>query len=321
MCGIFGFSRITDVTRRMAPILALAMEDRGRDSWGATNGRDEIIKHLGPIHRTWSEEVNAWAGWETGIFHTRAASTGAITIPNQHPFVVEKDGRIIIGIHNGIVTNHEILNKKHNRTFECDSPHIFMAIAGFSTTNEIMGYGNLAWYERTMEDANPRLFLARFNGDNLFVAQLNDGEVVFCSLKEPLEKAAMIAGSEVKTLYATGGDVLYSVHPLEDDPTRDGLFRVRPMPFGTRAYPIPPHEFVSIDGRARRYGGYTYNPSPELPIDQLGAKDRADNICLGSGCTHKVIPTRRKALLCEECFSKVIREMKPIVRVAGLCNV
>lgn len=309
MCGIFGFSRITDVTRRMAPILALAMEDRGRDSWGATNGT-EVIKHLGPIHRTWSQEVDAWAGWEQGIFHTRAASTGAVSIPNQHPFIVEKDGQAIIGIHNGIVTNHEILNKKHNRNFDCDSPHIFMAIAGFSPTNEIMGYGNLAWFERTETDPTPRLFLARFNGDNLFVAQLDGGEVVFCSLKDPLEKAAMVAGSKVRTLYATDGDLLYSVHACEDNPAMDGLFRIRPMPFGSRAYPNNSPNLSHIgDGTHHhsRYGTYT----PELLIDQLGAEDRAQDICLTPSCVRRVIPNRRKALVCESCLDKIIKEMKP----------
>lgn len=311
MCGIAGTSRLTDITRRMIPHLIWEIEDRGKDSWGTTNGVD-VIKHLGPITKSWQPEVSTWSAWDRAIFHTRAASTGAVTIPNQHPFHVEKEGTTWLGIHNGVVTNHDLLNLRHKRGFECDSPHIFMAIAGFSDTEEIMGWGNLAWYTRSPEYPVPLLHLLKFNSDNLLVASLESGEIVFCSTREPIERAAVMAGTKVKTFYSVDSETEYTVHPTEDHPDVDGLYKVGPKKFGGRIYPMQQaHQSQfehwnhnSTDGRARRVG----LPVPQT-VDQLGMADRLANLCLSSNCTRKVEGNRRKALVCAVCLDRIMKEM------------
>src|ERR1700677_4177785 len=116
----------------MLPLLALEMEFRGRDSWGATDGRS-VTRCLGRITDGWYNEFidpAGWGGWDRAIFHTRGASTGVVTIPNSHPYTFTHtlpDGAVrrVVGIHNGIISNHEALNNKYSRTHEVDSMHIY----------------------------------------------------------------------------------------------------------------------------------------------------------------------------------------------------
>src|ERR1700734_3632924 len=169
MCGICGTSNLTDTTRRMMPYLLWSIEDRGRDSWGATDGTD-CVKVLGPVTSSFERHADHVLGWDRAIFHTRAASTGEVTVENQHPFrfvrggTIDPEGNIIdtpedpwlktvVGIHNGIVSNHlELKNKYSRHNFDVDSMHIFRHIVDGRPMSEIYGWGNLAWYDYTPED-------------------------------------------------------------------------------------------------------------------------------------------------------------------------
>lgn len=325
MCGIFGFSRITDITKKLAPYLAYEMESRGRDSWGATDG-SAIVKHLGAITYTWHREVSTFDTWTRGIFHTRAASTGAITLENQHPFHIEKDGRTILGIHNGIVSNHDALNKAHpTRNFDCDSPHIFMAIAGFSPTNQIQGYGNLAWYEMSAEYPEPMLYLARFNSDNLILARLKSGEIVFCSTRDPIERGVRMVGGAVDTWYNIKGDFLHSVHASRENPDKDEVYEVSSLPFGGRVIynasactSAPYQDYTDYRQRPFAHTGNTGTGNRSsrrstfnngVTIHNLGELDRAANICLTTQCENRVANSRRKELLCEACMRSILTEL------------
>lgn len=325
MCGIFGCSQLTDVTYRMLPHLAWEMEHRGRDSWGCTNGVD-TIKRLGPISLSWDQEVGNWSEWPWAIFHTRAASTGKVSLENQHPFVVEHEGKRVVGIHNGIVNNHDDLNSKHKRDYECDSPHIFCAIAGQSEAKEVYGYGNLAWFETDAEHETPRLFFLHFNSENLHIAKLKTGEIVFASTQEPIARAAHYAGGQVDKLYATEGDQKYYVG-IDDDGKTSILVKSDKCVFGTRTanYTGDTMHDLSIWGgngsRSRHNShhrgnysatnsnnnGTTYNaPSHPVNINTVGERDRFGNICLRSGCTNKVTSTRRAAVLCFSCMTMLM---------------
>lgn len=200
MCGLFGFSKLNEKTRDMARFLAYAMVYRGDDSWGATNG-EEVIKKLGPITNSFYIPRD----WHEGIFHTRGASIGAVTERNAHPFVVEHEGRRVIGIHNGGVSNYDQLNKQYKRNCQVDSEHIFHHLAERRPLWELQGRGTIVWYD--IYQSRQTMHLARWNYGDLAAAELEgDNGVVFCSTRDPIHTAAAMAGLKIHNDYL----------PLED---------------------------------------------------------------------------------------------------------
>ena len=176
MCGIFGATSLTPQVLKMLPILACHMENRGHDSWGASNGQD-TFRSLGRITDTWGIESDRFTSWEgmSAIFHTRSASTGDVTIENAHPLVCETSERAIVGIHNGCIYNHDELNIEYSRSFTVDSQHIFQHIAERSKLKDIYGWAALAWFEidKSLNQISP-LKLGWFGVRNLYLARLPD---------------------------------------------------------------------------------------------------------------------------------------------------
>jgi len=200
MCGVFGFSELNPRTRFMSNFLAYSMENRGDDSWGASNG-EEVIKKVGPITASFYIPKN----WKSGIFHTRGASVGAVTVKNAHPFDVRFNGKRIIGIHNGGVSNHKELNEKYKRHCEVDSEHIFLQMVEGKRMAELSGRGTIVWYG-DYQGKNDVIHLARWNFGDLEVAELKDNGLVFCSERVPIVKAARCARVEIVNFYQTPVD-------------------------------------------------------------------------------------------------------------------
>jgi len=167
------------------------MNKRGQDAWGMSDGID-IIKHTGSILESWEEPPTDWTSC---IIHTRGASSGSgKVLENAHPFQFPKpSGGSVVGIHNGCLSNHKDLNDKYSRKFDVDSMHIWAHRAAGLSWEELRGWGNLVWYE------DGKLNFARFNSTDLNIATLTNGEVVFCSLFQPLSAAAKMYGNPVKT--------------------------------------------------------------------------------------------------------------------------
>lgn len=204
MCGVFGFSKLTSRTRYMVPFLAYAMETRGNDSWGGSDG-EEVIKKVGPI----SEGFMFPRQWKQAIFHTRAATVGAVSERNAHPFVVPRaDKAPIIGIHNGGVWNWEQLNGKYKRDCQVDSEHIFWQIAAGLPLGELNGRGTIAWFEE-YKDYGRQINLTRWSFGDLEVVDMGkeDG-IAFCSTKEPLERAMRFARIKEHKFYSPLKDCL-----------------------------------------------------------------------------------------------------------------
>lgn len=316
MCGIAGYSHATDVTRRMLPHLLWEMESRGKDSWGATNGFD-VVKHIGPVTYSFEESRAEIETWDRAIFHTRGASTGDITVENQHPFTFSNapEGspewrRTVIGIHNGIVANHNTLNDKYSRNFTCDSMHIYKHLADGLEMREIRGWGNLAWYDFTPSKLNGVLRLLRFNQDALEIAKLKTGEHVFCSTAAPIVRAARMAGSCVDFFYKVQPETIYTIEWNVDKV--EMFSSKKKLVFGSRYEPVVgfqhshqqhQHQHQPFHSTTSWESNRTSNGST------LAQKQYQEGMCVRMGCTKIVVGgSRRNAVLCEECFKTTVMD-------------
>jgi hypothetical protein len=293
MCGVFGASRITPSVAKILPILGWEMESRGKDSWGASDG-DEIIRHIGPI----TDSYELPEDWERGIFHTRSASHGSPKdIENCHPFNFQKgDGSWVIGIHNGIVTNHQALNTKYQRDFKVDSKHIFANLANGFGVGDLEGYMALAWFE------GGEMNFARANTFDLHIATLEEGELVFCSTNSPLQKACRMMGNPIKTNWKVEEYHHYKVRRNEES-GEDFLIDegILPFPNRTRArvyyggtnYTFP---FEGGGDFGGDFGGYNPRDNYYRNLPKVG-----EEICWMCK-VEEVDP--KKELICEKCLKE-----------------
>lgn len=295
MCGIAGYSHATDLTRRMTPHLLWEIESRGKDSWGATDGTN-TVKSIGAVTESWHRYESEVLGWSRAIFHTRGASTGSVTIPNQHPFTFEHDDRKIVGIHNGIISNHFALNNKYSRSFDVDSMHIFANMVERKPTGDLQGWGNLAWY--SMSPAHPEglLNLLRFNNDACHIAKMVSGEIIFCSTPDPIRRAARMCGGTVKFFYETKEEYIYTCE-IEPKTSRMELYKSNNrLPFGTRTsyqHGGSPDGWPSINvGGNRGNHGFTSPRTSDMSDYNMG-------LCAVVGCREKTVSGSRKtSILC-----------------------
>lgn len=194
MCGIYGFSSLTETTRKMQPALSLLMSQRGTDSWGATNGIE--------FHKSGKSILDTFVPFEAEgpqVYHTRAASAGfSISEATAHPFQFEGERGRVIGVHNGHVNNWQALNTKYSRNFAVDSMHIFAHLAEGKPLSDIGGWGTIVWWEQLPDEPTPRgPFFSGWGSVNLAVGQLLSGEIVWASTELAVRTAAQLAGAEL----------------------------------------------------------------------------------------------------------------------------
>ena len=158
MCGLYGWIRHPEspaptlAVLTMTRTLCMLNEGRGDDGTGLAYPVEDKIKVVkAPVPATeflMSEE--AWTGvhklplWCLG--HTRAATVGAHTVENTHPFVMG----VVVGTHNGSVTNHGELpvDKDAYKLPDCDSAALFALIdqqGGKKALSQARGMLNLAY--------------------------------------------------------------------------------------------------------------------------------------------------------------------------------
>ncbi len=201
MCGISGFFSLgaprTSQTAVALAVLAHGIEERGEQSWGCTDG-ESVLRSVGKISKNFSvPEVIP----ESFAMHTRYATTGKIKEDNSHPFVIRENGRpIVVGMHNGIISNHAEMNSKYARKYRVDSQHIFGHIANDLPLTELSGYGTIVYKK------DDSWYIGTFNGGELAVSRTKLG-LFFASTVHTLDRALMAAG-----LYKDAEDL-----NLEDD--------------------------------------------------------------------------------------------------------
>jgi hypothetical protein len=212
MCGIAGYvSTQESLDPRLTTALALLgvfMEDRGRQSWGYSDG-DRIIKRVGSFRGGAGPGL---FGSNSALVHTRQATTGDRTAENSHPF----DIKGIIGCHNGMIYNHKAAAEKFGITYQVDSELIFHLLADGQPLTELEGYGAIAYFREG------KMHLGRFSNRGDMALAMTDAGWIFASTKIAVEDAAGITGIKVADwvdvklgeLYQLDGDQLV-VMPTE----------------------------------------------------------------------------------------------------------
>ncbi len=297
MCGVLGSPEFTPNVRALLPWLSTAMEERGKDSWGASDGY-EIIRHIGKITSTYGEEVERFAGWEQGFIHTRGASVGsAKDIINTHPFTATyPDGRQIIGIHNGHIGNHLDLNKTHQRECTVDSQHIWHHLAEGKTWEDLRGWANLAWWAALEGDEAPTLHLARFHSVSLHVFRVEDGGMIFCSSAEPVELACRMLGQKPPLKYSIEEGVEYTFGWNAEGMVH--IYKGAKLPFSPPQANPTPAPVTSYNYGSDFQRGYGSGAGRHFPI-----AGREGILC--ALCSQKV--SKEKAI-CDRCLGDIAME-------------
>lgn len=223
MCGILGWQFVPGANLNyyqramLTYILADEMESRGRDSFGVAMWNPEITespepivdKDLGAITVNGVDTLNDTMVCDAVLGHTRAATVGAVTRPNSHPFAIGD----VLGVHNGSVHNYREMNEKYKRNFDVDSMHIFAHLNDGLDMSELSVYGTIV-FARKSEDYR-RFWYARTEHGNLEVAKFgtdvdNHSLVVFASTKWALKKIADKCKLEMK-MYLIDPKKLYFI--------------------------------------------------------------------------------------------------------------
>jgi glucosamine 6-phosphate synthetase-like amidotransferase/phosphosugar isomerase protein len=205
MCGIYGFFQY-EKAKQCKPLdkilerLALSNIQRGMDSTGQAiitqDDKAHFIKKLGDAKYYYQHpkiqeglRIHFKENPKVVLGHTRAATTGAISLMNAQPFIYEN----IIGTHNGIIWNYDDVFKSHNlkSLTTCDSEVIF-ALLSTAVDNsdrskllsELSGYLATAYIDIAMPGV---IHFASVDNPSLYAFKTPYG-IFWSSIKRSLKK-------------------------------------------------------------------------------------------------------------------------------------
>ena len=212
MCGILGVCLDITASRSADDILRLktdfadllaAAEVRGTDAAGVyiVNKDSEIVYHKAPVagsvladDETFWKMLDDFVSEKTVaiIGHTRFATHGSPAVnDNNHPILDAP----IIGVHNGMIRNHERLNTRYRKAAEVDSAAIMsllrvksknkpMSLATLSNNlHELQGPFAIAVADTRKPDG---IFMARNTNPVKFFRERDAGLLWFASTSEIL---------------------------------------------------------------------------------------------------------------------------------------
>ncbi len=227
---------------------------RGKDSTGLymvkESGNVEWIKEASPaptfLNNSEVESALNRLSWKfvMAVGHNRAATIGAKTDENAHPFVEDN----IILVHNGTISNKTELNS----SVEVDSHAICHAIKEYGIVNAlpmIDGAFALAVYDA---DAK-QFYLVRNEKRPLFFAESEDFWI-FGSEPWLLHGMAWRNGFKLEKLREVPAGVMYSIKIRDDDDELE--FFEEEVSFEKRVFP---------PRRKRSKGTVTYLPPAKVP--------------------------------------------------------
>lgn len=249
MCGLYGFvtkkgSELSHpqkmLRQRIVTELGMKMQIRGDDSAGIGfeyKGKIHTFKKASRfdfLRKTkWYEEFTYDTRFVIG--HTRAATMGAVTIPNSHPFIKGQT----VGAHNGMVSNWFELNKE----VSVDSEVIFEVLDKQRNPQEAFPLldGSMALTWKHSEDEN--IHLVAHNNPLAYIEIPMLQTIFWCSTMWSLEQAIeSFFGKKLPGSVDLPEDIVHTIKP-------DLSVEVQKVAFKKKAFPQITQLVKEIFGR------------------------------------------------------------------------
>ena len=307
MCGIAGYitNKKTNYRHAVAvAVMAKHMEERGGHSWGAMDS-NRVIRGLGSINL--GLQLTSHMPQQMAL-HTRYATTGARVVENSHPFTLSGPCGEVVGMHNGIISNHAVLNRDQKRALVVDSQHIFANIAEGRGLNNLEGYGAIVYR------LNGEWFIGRFNDGDMRAVITSHG-VFFASTKDAIMEALSYAGVEIQqwlkvrdnNVYRLTHEGLNKAYKVDAMGTRfkwdDAITQYYQLQRPATARPVTPQATAATSERA-----------PQHAIDSAAANDLERDYenpqcdyCGAYDCPLYVYD--RKDAICGDCYYEIANEV------------
>lgn len=204
MCGLAGFSGITDAMARakLVAALGIGIDRRG----GHAAGFISLVNHTTAAGLRLSKRVGKWSessrkfhaaasSGEVCLMHARFATCGSRDDSNHaHPFVPFRNGKpVLYGMHNGIVYGTQASAKANGRDPDVDSREVLELLADGKTEDigKLNGYGVLTWVK---PDSGSVYMVRLSKNSDFFLEYVAEGGVVWGSTWDIVKDAMKLAG-------------------------------------------------------------------------------------------------------------------------------
>lgn len=329
MCGIYGFQVSKEhelsiyETTVVSMTLASQMESRGKDSFGGisipslntdVDGKIRVMRGLGKVTESGSQLLKMASSSRCFLGHTRTATRGEVSIPNAHPFNIGD----ILGVHNGVVYNHDEMNRRYGRSFEVDSMHVFAHIDENKPLGELLGYGTFFWTRKSekwekiylAKTVAGALSIARFFRDEEALVNDNHFMLAWASEFAALQKVASILGVVFRPISVVPEKIHYiqdSILYIHDDQTFELGYSTKSINNGGHfRHPYSLIEEGDDDENFSMGGGGKIHKIPNLSGVEGMRQDNTSECLLNTSRQEKRLSRKkRKALLKQQAKQKI----------------